>query len=400
MADRTDAPEKLRFVWVYPDSLAQKLNSAPTLNMTREMRLLGWQANLLVGTPDQSGPFMIQDVEAYGIRRPNKFLVRQLVYHIQALKYLLAHWNETDVILFTSLSTPWIVPLRLVRFFRGGKGPRLVMDTRTVPMEGNQGTIKDRLRGWADYLMADISNRYADGQTMITPQMAEVLRVPPDKLWGCWPSGVNIERFLPAMEARRWPQGDEPVQIIYVGIFSLERDLGTLCRAVEKANQEGMCFELTLVGDGRDRENLVAFASQTQGRVRVLDRVPHDQVPTVLSKAHLGALPFPDEMKFRVSSFIKMFEYLGAGLPVLATRIQAHTDVIGDQPCAFWAEDATVGGLVAALREAWKNRVTLPQMGQVAADLSHEYTWTASARKLSAALQRGLSKNGKAGAAR
>ncbi len=214
MTDGTAAPVKLRFAWVYPDSLAEKLNSAPTLNMTREMRLLGWQVDLLVGAPDHSGPFMIQDVEAYAIHRPNRFLVRQLIYHIHALKYLFANWNDINVILYTSLSTPWIIPLRLVRFFRGGKGPRLVMDTRTVPMEGEKGMLKDRLRGRADLLAVEIANRYADGQTLITPQMAEVLQVPPDKLWGCWPSGVNLERFFPALEARRWPQDEEPVQII------------------------------------------------------------------------------------------------------------------------------------------------------------------------------------------
>ena len=40
---------------------------------------------------------------------------------------------------------------------------------------------------------------------------------------------------------------------------------------------------------------------------------PHDQIPEVLARAHVGVLPFPDEEKFRVSSPIKLFEYMAAG---------------------------------------------------------------------------------------
>jgi glycosyltransferase involved in cell wall biosynthesis len=110
----------------------------------------------------------------------------------------------------------------------------------------------------------------------------------------------------------------------------------------------------------------------------------------MLAKAHVGVLPFPDEEKFQVSSPIKLFEYMAAGLPVLATRIACHTDVAGDGGYVFWAEQASVTGLHAALCLVWQNRDSLRSMGSQAAIASRAWTWHESARKLRAALERGV----------
>jgi glycosyltransferase involved in cell wall biosynthesis len=135
------------------------------------------------------------------------------------------------------------------------------------------------------------------------------------------------------------------------------------------------------------------FAARTEGRVRVFPPLPHDDMPRMLAQAHLGALPFPDEMKFQVSSPIKLFEYMAAGMPLLATRIGCHTDVVGDEDYAFWAEDSSVPGLVGALRLAWERRADLAQMGARAAAAAPAWTWRASTLKLKKALETALEQN-------
>ena len=52
----------------------------------------------------------------------------------------------------------------------------------------------------------------------------------------------------------------------------------------------------------------------------------------------LGRTTFPGEFDFPVSSPIKLFEYLAAGLPILATRIDCHTNVVGNADCAVWLD--------------------------------------------------------------
>jgi hypothetical protein len=85
--------------------------------------------------------------------------------------------------------------------------------------------------------------------------MAELVRMPPQQLWGIWSSGVNLERFAPAQQARRWPEEGEPVSLVYVGVLNYERDLTNLSRAVERANNEGMMLVLPLVGDGTEKSD-------------------------------------------------------------------------------------------------------------------------------------------------
>jgi glycosyltransferase involved in cell wall biosynthesis len=240
--------------------------------------------------------------------------------------------------------------------------------------------------------MHRLANRWADGQMAITQHMAETVRVPLERLWGIWSSGVNLDLFAPAQMARRWPSAEEPINLVYIGALHHGRNLLVLCRAVEKANAEGMAFSLSLIGEGPERLALETFALRTAGRVRVVSAVPHDQVPGLLAQAHVGVLPFPNEVKFQVSSPVKLFEYMAAGLPVLATRIVCHTDVVKGGNYAFWAEDASVEGLLAALRLVWRSRASLEGRGREAATAAQAWTWQESGRKLKTALEYGVAR--------
>ena len=189
------------------------------------------------------------------------------------------------------------------------------MDTRTVPMEDfHKATFKDNLRGLVYTWMNKTANRLVDGQTAITYRMAVKVGIPPDKLWGVWPSGADMELFSPASRLRVWPEVGAPIVLIYIGVLHYERNLMNLCKAVEQANQTKMKFRLILTGNGTEKEDLVKFARHTEGRIQVNAAIPHREIPALLAKAHIGVLPFPDEEKYRVSSPIKLFEYMASGL--------------------------------------------------------------------------------------
>jgi glycosyltransferase involved in cell wall biosynthesis len=151
-----------------------------------------------------------------------------------------------------------------------------------------------------------------------------------------------------------------------------------------------MKFIFSIYGIGDEMADLEKFSAQSSAVIRVHEPVPHEEVWKVLAQAHIGVLPFPDETKFRVSSPIKLFEYMGAGLPVLVTRIVCHTDVIRDRNYAFWVETSDVDGFVEALRIVWKSRDSLQELGRHAAMAVQDWTWTASTKKMKAALEKGL----------
>jgi glycosyltransferase involved in cell wall biosynthesis len=378
-------------VWVYPDTLHDKLDAATWLNTTHELRSAGWTVDLLA--PGPATLHEIRGVRVTPILRPEIYLLRQVLFHINVLRYLWQRRSAVDVVLFHQMSAPWLLPLRLLRRLAGSRSPQLVMDIRTLHMEPQQGeSIKARLRRWLNEISHRAANRWADGQTAITERMAAALKIRPDQLWGVWPSGVTQEHFSSAQQRRRWPSAEEPIHLIYIGSLHYERNLMNLCRAVEEANHQAWRFRLSLIGDGTERPDLEQFARQTHGRIHVGTPVPHQQVPDLLAEAHVGLLPFPDEEKFRVSSPIKLFEYMAAGLPIMATRIACHTDVVGDGSYLFWAEDSSREELLNALWQIEAARHNLPQMSRQSAAAASKWTWAQAARKLQSALEEHLSK--------
>jgi len=237
------------------------------------------------------------------------------------------------------------------------------------------------------------ANHLCDGQTAITHRMAEMVHIPSDHLLGVWPSGVNLHRFASEGSKRCWPKSGETVRLIYIGALHFERNILGLCRAVEKANAKGMKFEFVIFGTGTAKNELEQFAAFTEGRIQIFPPVPHKNVPELLSNAHVGTLPFPDEEKFRVSSPIKLFEYMASGLPILATKIACHTDVIGNKEFVFWAGNAAVSGLEDALDELWMSRNQLETLSGLVSTEAVKWTWTQSGQKLSNALESLYRKN-------
>jgi glycosyltransferase involved in cell wall biosynthesis len=109
-----------------------------------------------------------------------------------------------------------------------------------------------------------------------------------------------------------------------------------------------------------------------------------------LAEAHVGVVPFADEQKFRVSSPIKLFEYMAAGMPILATRIDCHTDVVGQGNYVIWAEGSDEQALLDGLKKVWDVRQCLAKLGGEAAVASTGWTWAASAHKLAEAINKGI----------
>lgn len=385
MNDSPPGGRPLRLAWVSPIT-PTKLDSVTWLDTTRELRRLGMDVTLLAaGQP--AGRHSYRGIEVINIPRPEIYFVSRLVFHLRVLLYLLPRLSQIDFVLFHPISAIWLFPLRLA----GRDRPLLVMDSRDL-LDFGTTTLKARLRNALERLTYRLATRLADGQTAITPRLAQLVGIPPRQLWGIWPSGVNPEAFAVARAERQPPSPSEPLRLVYAGIFLEQRHLLPLARAVRRANDEGMAFRLSLYGDGPQRPALEAYAATTGDAVRVERPIPYDAIPTMLAAADIGvtSLPSPDDVKYEASSPLKLFEYMAAGLPVLSTSNRCHTDVVGAGRYAFWAAAPTEDDLLAALRAAWAARHELAELGQTAYQDVDEWTWAASARKLYEALQAGL----------
>lgn len=377
---------KPALLWVYDVSLAGMLPRATWLETAAGLCDLDWQVTLVA--VDVPWDELDERISVICLPRPRVYILGHLLFHLRLLCRLTSLCRRTDVILFHQNSALFLLPIVFWRRLAGWDTPKIVMDTRSVPM------ITSSIRGklWEFYFNVAhrLANRLADGQTAITSRMVQAVRIPEWQFLGSWPSGVKTEQFGSATAVRQWSKREDPLRLIYIGSLHSDRHLLELCEAVQMVNAEDRRVTLTLIGKGPDRSELERYACD-RGKGAIVVGPPtvlHGEIPGLLAMADVGVLPFPDEPKYRVSSPVKLFEYMAAGMPVLATRVVCHTDVLSDSDFVFWAEDGSPKALAAAIREAYDRKAELSAMGQSAAQSARNWTWAESAKKLDAALRR------------
>ena len=88
---------------------------------------------------------------------------------------------------------------------------------------------------------------------------------------------------------------------------------------------------LLVVGDGPQREDLEALATtlEVSPRLRLAGAVPHDRMPDFLAAMDIAVAPYEPQAGFYFSP-LKVFEYMAAGLPVVASNQGDLPEIIGD----------------------------------------------------------------------
>lgn len=125
------------------------------------------------------------------------------------------------------------------------------------------------------------------------------------------PLGVNLDLFQP----RATPSpADAPVELLYVGRLSREKDLPTLVDAFAKLNPVDR-YRLTVVGEGPLGP---ALRRQADGdsRIRFLGAMPYgEDLAKVYASASMLCVPSPNE-----TFNLTLLEGFASGLPVVAVK--------------------------------------------------------------------------------
>ncbi len=384
---KKQAAESTKLIWISTINPHSTLDSATWITTTHELQKLGWHVSLLARGPQ--GHRHVDDVTIECFSVPNIYLLGQLIYYVKIMLRVLRGWKDADVVLFHQDTALAVLPLRLIRLF--SKKPRFVMDTRDFADVVN-GRLKTRIRLRFFKQIYRWNKLFADAQTTITERMATYANVPKKDLLGTWPSGVEVEKFTAAHKNRNWKSKDHCIELIYIGSIVTKRNHIELCKAVKRVSDSGKSFRFTLYGSGDARPKIEQFANEAGGCIQVCDPVPHEQIPQILSEHHIGvtSLPPVDDAKYMASSPIKIFEYMAAGMPILATANPCHVDVVENGRYGFWANEPTADSLEKALEQVWENRDRLPELGQESFADADKWTWGQAAEKLSQALLKSL----------
>ena len=93
--------------------------------------------------------------------------------------------------------------------------------------------------------------------------------------------------------------------------------------------EKGYDIELVQIGKIVDNSLKEYILDHNLGAwCKLYDAKPLSEIPALIAKCDLPVLPFPDFLPWRVSSPIKLMEYMAMGKPVLVPDMECFTDVL------------------------------------------------------------------------
>jgi glycosyltransferase involved in cell wall biosynthesis len=119
--------------------------------------------------------------------------------------------------------------------------------------------------------------------------------------------------------------------IIYIGTLGKARRLELLIQAFSEVRKKRVDVKLLIVGDGDGKEDLKKTGLELgiDSDVIFTGQVPQSEVPSFIAASDIGVSPVPPFSFYKMSSPIKMFEYMVMGKPVIANEeIPEHKEVL------------------------------------------------------------------------
>jgi glycosyltransferase involved in cell wall biosynthesis len=197
------------------------------------------------------------------------------------------------------------------------------------------------------------------------------------------PNGVDPARFPVC------PRPEGPFTVGFVGTLKPWHDVATLVESIALLRAGTVPnARLLVVGDGPARAALAdrVGALGITDAVTFTGAVPAAEVPDWLARMHAAVAPFRADESFYFSP-LKLYEYMAARLPVVASRVGHLAGVLDEERTGLLVP----GGDAAALAHALARLATAPELrdrlGAAArAEVEAHHTWDRiAARVLQAA---------------
>lgn len=185
-----------------------------------------------------------------------------------------------------------------------------------------------------------------------------------------------------AVRRRHSAGAERPFRICHLaGTLTEERGVTSLVRAMEHL---GEGFELVLAG----RFVPFGYEQELRGmagfrRVRYLGVVPHEEVWHWYGQSDVGAVCLLPVPRFRVSLPVKLFEFMSAGLPVVASDFPLFRQIVEGSDCGICVNPDQPEAIAEALRRLAADDAQRDRMGaNGSAAVKSGYQWESEAETL------------------
>ena len=207
----------------------------------------------------------------------------------------------------------------------------------------------------------------------------------------------SIARRFPARKTtvvHNYPRADEaaafvggpyeqrPPEVVFVGGLTAIRGARELVAAMERVSAP----DARLVIAGQiDPPELEAELRAAPGWSRVDFRgwLPRDEVASVLRAARVAALPFLPVAGHEDALPNKLFEYMAAGLPVVASDFTRWREIVAGADCGLLVDPRDPGAIADAVDRLLADEASAARLGASGrAAFERDYTWDAEGERL------------------
>jgi glycosyltransferase involved in cell wall biosynthesis len=227
---------------------------------------------------------------------------------------------------------------------------------------------------------------------IVTPNVAILpAGIPADRVavleWG-----ADTERFRPGLTVPPpFTRPDVRMLAVFAGAFRSWHGAIHLVRAIKTLHARGRTgIGAVLIGDGPELPRVGDEASGVPG-ILITGAVPHAAMPAALAAADVGVAPFdlgahaPLSLGFYWSP-LKIFEYMAAGLPVIAPASDRIPSLVAHGREGILYDPRDPGALAAALEQMMDSPLRA-SLGAAARERAvRDYSWSAHCRALEGAI--------------
>ena len=201
------------------------------------------------------------------------------------------------------------------------------------------------------------------------------------------PNGVDVQRYLQSGPTSliRSDLG-LPVErsiVTYSGSFRHGKGVE---RVLDAARLMPSPLFLFVGGTPKEIEKFGGIAEQMSlSNVRFLGHVAQTAVPSYLLASDILLLPNTTQATSHSADYtspMKMFDYLAAGRPIVASNLPVLREVLVDEVNALLVQPDSGESIAEGISRLLKDRDFASRMGRHARETAHRYTWTRRARSI------------------
>jgi glycosyltransferase involved in cell wall biosynthesis len=185
---------------------------------------------------------------------------------------------------------------------------------------------------------------------------------------------ITVIRNLPdesVFRERSNPNKEQGLRLITHGSIEKRYGVDLIIRALPILHLNNKRWHITIVGDGREMENLQHLAEELDclKHITFTGRVPFPQVVNLINSSDIGIISLPPSPFSELCQPNKLFEYVACKKPVVAPRLRAIEECFDDS-CIMFFEPGDYRSLAKAIQILHRN----PDMQKTLADNAyHRY---------------------------